>query len=43
MKTKDNYTNIVIKEAKKELFYKTITSVFIRGLLLIYLEKLKSL
>lgn len=35
MKNKDNYTNIVIKEAKKELFYKTITSVFIRGLLLI--------
>ena len=35
MKTKDNYTNIVIKGAKKELFYKIITSVFIRGLLLI--------
>ena len=35
MKNKDNYTNIVIKESKKELFYKTITSVFIRGLLLI--------
>ena len=35
MKTKDNYTNIVIKDAKKELFYKIITSVFIRGLLLI--------
>ena len=35
MKNKDNYTNIVIKEAKKELFYKIITSVFIRGLLLI--------
>ena len=35
MRTKDNYTNIVIKDAKKELFYKIITSVFIRGLLLI--------
>ena len=35
MRTKDNYTNIFIKDAKKELFYKIITSVFIRGLLLI--------
>lgn len=32
---KDNYTNIVIKDASKELFYKIVSSVFIRGLLLI--------
>lgn len=35
MKNKDNYTTIVLKDAKKELIYKIITSVFIRGLLLI--------
>ena len=35
MKIKDNYTSLVIMDAKKELFYKVITSVFIRGLLLI--------
>lgn len=35
MKNKDNYTNIVIKESYRELAYKIITSVFIRGLLLI--------
>lgn len=35
MKNKDNYTSIVIKNSSKELFYKIITSVFIRGLLLV--------
>lgn len=35
MKNKENYTNLVIKDSYKELFYKIITSVFIRGLLLI--------
>lgn len=35
MKNKDNYTGIVIHDSYKELFYKIITSVFIRGLLLI--------
>ena len=35
MKNKDNYTKIVMKDSSKELFYKIITSVFIRGLLLI--------
>ena len=35
MKNKDNYTYLVIKDSYKELFYKIITSVFIRGLLLI--------
>lgn len=35
MKNKDNYTSIVIKDSSKELFYKIITSVFIRGLLLV--------
>ena len=35
MKNKDNYTNMVIHDSYKELFYKIITSVFIRGLLLI--------
>lgn len=35
MKNKDNYTNVVIHDSSKELFYKIITSVFIRGLLLI--------
>ena len=34
MKKKDNYTNIVINESKRELLYKTITAIFIRGLLL---------
>lgn len=35
MKNKDNYTSIVIKDSSKELFYKIVTSVFVRGLLLI--------
>lgn len=35
MKNKDNYTNLVVKDSYKELFYKIITSVFIRGLLLV--------
>ena len=35
MKNKDNYTSVVIRDSYKELFYKIITSVFIRGLLLI--------
>lgn len=35
MKNKDNYTNIAIKKSYKELFYKIVTSVFIRGLLLV--------
>lgn len=35
MKNRDNYTNLVIKDSYKELFYKIITSVFIRGLLLV--------
>lgn len=35
MKNKDNYTSIVIQDSYKELFYKIITSVFIRGLLLV--------
>lgn len=34
MKNKDNYTMLVIKDSGWELFYKIITSVFIRGLLL---------
>ena len=35
MKHKDNYTTLVLKDAKKELIYKIVTSIFIRGLLLI--------
>lgn len=35
MKNKDNYTNLIIKDSYKELFYKIVTSVFIRGLLLV--------
>ena len=35
MRNKDNYTNIAIKKSYKELFYKIITSIFIRGLLLL--------
>ena len=35
MKNKDNYTMLVIKDSGWELFYKIITSVFIRGLLLV--------
>ncbi len=35
MNNKDNYTSIVIKNSYKELIYKTITAIFIRGLLLI--------
>lgn len=35
MRFKDNYTSLVIMGAKKELLYKIITSIFIRGLLLI--------
>jgi len=34
VKNKDNYTMLVIKDSGWELFYKIITSVFIRGLLL---------
>lgn len=35
MKNKDNYTSIVLSDSYKELFYKILTAVFIRGLLLI--------
>ena len=35
MKNKDDYTNIVLKESYKELFYKILTAIFIRGLLLV--------
>ena len=35
MKRKDNYTTLILKDSSRELFYKIITSVFIRGLLLI--------
>ena len=35
MKNKDNYTNIVLKDSKKELFYKFLTAIFIRSLLLV--------
>ena len=35
MKNRDDYTSLVIKDSYKELIYKIITSVFIRGLLLI--------
>ena len=35
MKNKDNYTTIVLQDSYVELFYKIITSVFIRGLLLV--------
>ena len=35
MNNKDNYTNLVIKKSYKELIYKIITAIFIRGLLLI--------
>ena len=35
MKNRDNYTSLIIKDSYKELFYKIITSVFIRGLLLV--------
>lgn len=35
MDNKDNYTSLVIHDSYKELFYKIVTSVFIRGLLLI--------
>ena len=35
MRLRDNYTNLVIMESKRELVYKIITSIFIRGLLLI--------
>lgn len=35
MKNTDNYTSIAIRESYKELFYKVLTAVFIRGLLLI--------
>ena len=35
MINKDNYTNLVIKKSYKELIYKIITAIFIRGLLLI--------
>lgn len=35
MKKKDNYTTLILRDSSRELFYKIITSVFIRGLLLI--------
>lgn len=35
MKNKDNYTMLVVKDSYKEFFYKIITSIFIRGLLLV--------
>ena len=35
MKNKDNYTSLVVKDSYRELFYKIVTSVFIRGLLLV--------
>lgn len=35
MRKKDNYTEVVIKDSYKELIYKFITSIFVRGLLLI--------
>lgn len=35
MKNKDNYTILVVKDSYKEFIYKIITSIFIRGLLLI--------
>ena len=35
MKNKDNYTMLVVKDSYKEFIYKIITSIFIRGLLLI--------
>lgn len=35
MKNRDDYTSLVIKDSYRELIYKIITSVFIRGLLLI--------
>lgn len=35
MKNKDNYTSAVIQDSYKELFYKILTSVFLRGLLLV--------
>lgn len=35
MKNRDNYTSLVIKDSYRELFYKIVTSVFIRGLLLV--------
>lgn len=35
MKNKDNYTTLVLRDSEKELIQKIITSIFIRGLLLI--------
>lgn len=35
MKKKDDYTTLILRDSSRELFYKIITSVFIRGLLLI--------
>lgn len=35
MRKKDNYTEVVIKDSYKELIYKIITSIFVRGLLLV--------
>ena len=35
MNNKDNYTTLVLKKSYKELIYKIITAIFIRGLLLI--------
>ena len=35
MFNKDNYTSIVIKKSYQELFFKTLTAMFVRGLLLV--------
>ncbi len=35
MRKKDNYTEVVIKDSYKELIYKIIASIFVRGLLLV--------
>lgn len=35
MFNKDNYTSLVIKKSYQELFFKTLTAMFVRGLLLI--------
>ena len=35
MRKKDNYTEVVIRDSYKELIYKIITSIFVRGLLLV--------
>ena len=35
MRNMDNYTGIVLMESRRELIYKIITAIFIRGLLLL--------